>query len=424
MIKTKNERFNETVYILKLKNQMEVHILPKEDPYYTTYVELSVPYGAINLSFKKNQTIINTPAGTAHFFEHKIFAMPDGDAFSRFSMLGADANAMTSYEQTSYLFVTTESVIPALSHLLHMIDTPYFTDENVNAEKKIIAEELKMYLDDPNVMMQNRLMENMYHNHPIKYDIGGTLSSIEEITKETLLTVHETLYQHKNRLLVIAGKVNLDEIESFLKSYDQLSIRSSFPFKNVIPKEPKHVVKKYETIKNDHSIDRLMIGIKLKPRKQTPKEQVKRELCLSMVLNMVLGQSSMMYQSLLSEKLINQSFYVSTNFEKEAENIIIFSETKKVNQLKKRLIDLLTNHLKDEITFEAFKRYQKVYLGQFIYALNHLETKANLYAKYKHLGISLFDVVDLIHDVKEEDIEIVTQEIQKRYMSILIYKKA
>lgn len=424
MKKVYNERFNETVYEMTLKNGMNVHLLPKDDPYYSTYVELSVPYGALSLEYIKDQTFIQTPPGTAHFFEHKIFAMPDGDAFSKFSMLGADANAMTSYDQTSYLFVSTENIIPALSHLLQMIDTPYFTDENVEAEKKIIAEELKMYLDDPNVMMQNHLMENMYHFHPLKYDIGGTLDSILNINKDVLFDVHETLYQHKNRLLVIAGKVDIDEIESFLKSYDKLTPSKKINFKVNLPKEPKHVVKKYEVKRNGHSVDRLMLGIKLSAKKRSPKEQIKRELCLSMVFNMLLGQSSLTYQNLLKDQLINQSFYVQTTFEKGAENIILFAETKKLNLLKKRLITLLTEDLKNEVTLEKFRRYQKVYLGQFIYALNHLETKANLYAKYKNLGLSLFEVVDLIHEIDENDVKKITDEIKKRYISILIYKKA
>ena len=122
---------------------MQVHVLPKNDPYYSTYVELSVPFGALDLNYKVNDQTFQTPYGTAHFLEHKVFAMPDGDAFSEFSKMGVDANAMTSYNQTSYLFMATQNVMEALDYLLKMIDTPFVTDENVTSEKSIIAEELK-----------------------------------------------------------------------------------------------------------------------------------------------------------------------------------------------------------------------------------------------------------------------------------------
>ena len=53
--------FNEKVYIIRLKNGMQVHILPKDEPYYSTYVELSVPYGALDLKYKTDDNTFQTP---------------------------------------------------------------------------------------------------------------------------------------------------------------------------------------------------------------------------------------------------------------------------------------------------------------------------------------------------------------------------
>lgn len=424
MIKKVYERFNETVYELKLKNGMKVHILPKEEPYFTTYVELSIPFGALDLNYQTENKVIETPCGTAHFLEHKIFAMPNGDAFSQFSALGVDANAMTSYNQTSYLYVATQNVIPALTHMFNMLDTPYFTKENVEQEKHIIAEELKMYLDDPNVVMQNQLMEMMYHVHPLKYDIGGTLESTMKITPEVLLDVYKRFYHPSNRLVTIAGKVDMKALKTFFQAYDQaFPIKDKKP-KTIYPKEPKRLVSKYMLETKDVGIDKLMIGIKLSPEKKSNRNQIKKEMAISMLLNMLLGPSSKMYAELLEQKLINQSFYINTTFEKQAENIIIFAETKKIQKLKKTLIDILTVETLNLITPEAFKRYKKVYLGQFIFALNNLETKAYLYGKYFHMGSSLFEVVDILKEIQYDDILLYLQAIQKKYISVLVHKKA
>ncbi|PKK92595.1 MAG: hypothetical protein CVV61_08930, partial [Tenericutes bacterium HGW-Tenericutes-6] len=289
MIRKTFDRFNESLYIIKLKNGMQVHILPKEDPYYTTYVEASFPFGALDLSYKTENGIKNTPYGTAHFLGHKIFAMPEGDAFAHFSALGVDANAMTSYNQTSYLFVATQNVMSALDYLFEMIDTPYFTEENVNQEKKIIAEELKMYLDDPNVVMQNKLTEMMYHVHPLKYDIGGTLESIMDITPEILKDVYDKFYNPSNRLITIAGKVDIKELQAYFKAYDLKHPEKYRKVKAIYPKEPKRLVAKSIVETKDVGIDKLMIGVKLSPRKTNQKEQVKREMAVSMLLNILLG---------------------------------------------------------------------------------------------------------------------------------------
>ena len=247
MIHQYHQRFNEDIYIIKLKNGMQVHLLPKNDLSYTTYVDLSIPYGSLHLHYEIDHEKYQTPPGTAHFMEHKIFAMPDGDAFQKFSKLGVDANAMTSHHQTSYIFNATNRVIEALTHLLDMLDTPYFTDENVKQEKFIIEEELNMYLDDPHAKMQNQLLENMYHAHPLKHDIGGTTTSIQDISVSTLLNIYKHFYQPNQRLLIIAGQIDIKEMKKFFKAYDQKIEKKDKP-KVIYPLEPKKLVKKQDIV--------------------------------------------------------------------------------------------------------------------------------------------------------------------------------
>jgi predicted Zn-dependent peptidase len=423
MIHKYYKRFNEDVYIIKLKNGMQVHLLPKNDPFYTTYVELSIPYGSIHLDYTYNQKTYQTPPGTAHFMEHKIFAMPDGDAFQKFSNLGVDANAMTSYHQTSYVFSATDQVIPALTHLLDMLDTPFFTDENIEQEKLIIEEELKMYLDDPHSKMQNQLMENLYHTHTLKHDIGGTVESIKEISKDMLFDVYKHFYHPNQRLLIIAGRIDIKKMKSFFRDYDQQLQTEKKP-KVIFDKEPKKLVKKYEVVYEDVQIDKMMIGIKLNPLGRFGNDLVKREMVMSMVLNMLLGSSSKMYEYLLEQQLINQSFYVNTTFEKKAENIVIYAESKYITKLKNILIKYLTKDAYLDLNEEDFNRYKKVYLGQYIFALNNLETKTYLYGKYYHYKSSLFDVIEMMQETTYDEMLDGLNRINNRSISVLIYKKA
>ena len=145
---------------------------------------------------------------------------------------------------------------------------------------------------------------------------------------------------------------------------------------------------------------------------------------MSMLMNILLGNSSRVYAKLLEDKLINQSFFVNVTYEKNAENIMIYAESKHVRRLKKVLIELLTETAKNELTESAFLRYKKVYLGQFIFALNNLETKAYLYGKYHQMGSSLFEVVDLLQDITYQDVLFALGLIEKKYIATLIHKKA
>lgn len=418
-----SERFGETIVIMKLTNGMEVHVLPKEAPYYTTYVELSMPYGALHIEYALNDQVKATPPGTAHFLEHQIFAMPDGDAFSKFSMLGTDANAMTSYAQTSYLFVATDNVFEALDHLLNMIDTPYFIKSKVEQEKNIIKEELKMYLDDPVQVMQNTLLEQMYHNHPIKHDIGGTIASVETVDAKLLDETYHAAYGHSNRLLVIAGNTDIERITQYFKTYEKRFNQRTERPKLILPKEPIRIVKRHAEVVSDVKIDRLMLGVKLTPKSMSKEKRLIKEMALSMLLNMMLGASSEAYHQLLEDELINHSFYVSTNVEKGAENIIIYGESNQVDALRSELIKLLTKDIEQRITQAAFERYKKVFLGQFIYALNHLDTKAYLYGKYHHMKTSLYDVVDILRKIDYQDVHDVIVDIKPSRITTLIHRK-
>jgi len=85
---------------------------------------------------------------------------------------------------------------------------------------------------------------------------------------------------------------------------------------------------------------------------------------------------------------------------------------------------ILIEDASELLTKEAFDRYKKVYLGQFIYALNNLETKAYLYGKYQHLGFSLYDIVELLKEITYEQLIEELKGIQKKNIATLIYKKA
>src|SRR5690606_27584821 len=190
---------------------------------------------------------------------------------------------MTSYTQTSYVFSSTEKVVEALDYLLKMLDTPFFHEENVESEKKIINEELNMYLDDPIQVMQNKLLENMYHHHPIKYDIGGTVESIQPITKDDLLDLYHDMYHPKHRLLTIAGHMDIKALETYFKTYDQTLTAPYKKLKMIIPKEPKHLVKKHEDIYKPVTMSKMMLGLKLDAPKLKPEDAFKREMTFNMV---------------------------------------------------------------------------------------------------------------------------------------------
>ena len=124
---------------------LPVHLIPKD--FSVSYALLGVRYGSLDNRFTVQGKEFCPPKGIAHFLEHKMFENPDmEDTFLKFSRTGADANAYTTFTRTAYLFSCSENFEKSLKILLESCFTPYFTKENVNKEKGIIAEEIRMYV--------------------------------------------------------------------------------------------------------------------------------------------------------------------------------------------------------------------------------------------------------------------------------------
>ena len=146
--------------------------------------------------------------GVAHYLEHKMFEMPDRDVMQEFSALGANPNAFTSYNMTAYYFTCTEHFEACLELLLTFVSTPYFTEESVERERGIIAQEIRMYEDSADSQVYEDLFAAMYRHHPVRVPIAGTVESIEAITPEILRSCYDAFYHPANMMLCVVGDVD------------------------------------------------------------------------------------------------------------------------------------------------------------------------------------------------------------------------
>ena len=158
----------ETLFSAVLDNGLEVRVVPKKD-FSTFYAAFAANYGGACRRFTVDGRKLDTPAGVAHYLEHKMFDLPNGDsALNILSANGADPNAFTSSGITCYYFQCTEGFEENLRMLLHFVSTPYFTDETVQKEQGIIAQEIRMGEDNPGLAIYYNLLKMLYAHHPIR----------------------------------------------------------------------------------------------------------------------------------------------------------------------------------------------------------------------------------------------------------------
>jgi len=171
------DRLDQTVFTDTLPNGLRIFVVPKPG-FAKKFAFFATNYGSLDTSFTFDGTHFCSADGVAHYLEHKMFDTEDGHALQDMSATGASPNAFTSYQMTAYHFECTDSFEENLRLLLSFVSVPYFTEETVEKERGIIAQEIRMYEDNPGSRLGENLYRAMYQNHPLKVNIAGTVESI------------------------------------------------------------------------------------------------------------------------------------------------------------------------------------------------------------------------------------------------------
>ena len=152
--------------------------------------------------------------GVSHFLEHMMFkgsAKYSWEDVNRiFDEMGANYNAYTSQENTAYFAnVLPEFTEPTIEHLSHLL-RPAIRQEDFDTEKKVILEEIAMYLDDPGHRIYETLMKTHFAGHPLSMSVLGTAESIRKLDRRQMAEYFRRRYGPGNTILAAAGKVDFD----------------------------------------------------------------------------------------------------------------------------------------------------------------------------------------------------------------------
>ena len=269
----------------------------------SVYAVFATEYGSVyNTLPTADGGTEEVPEGIAHYLEHKLFESEQGDAFRRFAETGASANAYTTFDRTAYLFQASENILPSLEILLDFVQDPYFTPETVQKEQGIIGQEIRMGEDMPNRRVLFNMLKGLFHNHPVRVDIAGTVESIAKITPELLYRCYDRYYNLHNMVLVVAGCITPDEV---MDACDRLLK----PAEEWVPadfsvEEPATAAQEYVEDKMAVSAPLFYLGFKEPEVSHSPLSLAGSRI----LLDLICGKSSPLYTRLLEAGLINDQF--------------------------------------------------------------------------------------------------------------------
>ncbi|MDN4594425.1 EF-P 5-aminopentanol modification-associated protein YfmH [Polycladomyces subterraneus] len=405
MQQIEHPQLKETLYHEQLPNGLEVYLLPKPG-FFKTYATFTTRYGSIDNHFQPpGEEEIQVPDGIAHFLEHKMFEEEDGDVFTRFSKQGASANAFTSFDRTAYLFSATDQIKENLMTLIDFVQRPYFTDENVEKEKGIIGQEIRMYDDNPEWRSYFGLIEAMYHRHPVRIDIAGTVESIAKIDKETLYKCYETFYHPSNMLLFVVGSIDPETTMQWIRENQAAKpFDKKAEIKRFYPEEPETVAEKRKEIRLTVGIPKCLFGFKEHRLGLTGDDFLKQELATQLVLEALFGPGSDLYQSLYDDGLIDDNFGFDYSLEQGYGFSIVGGDTPDPDKLTQRVENELPQRVQTGIQTDSFERIRKKKIGQYLRYLNSPEWIANQFTRYRFNGADLFRLIPLLESLTPEEV--------------------
>lgn len=402
---------DETVYEHELQNGLRLFVIPKPG-FQKTFVTYTTQFGSLDSRFKPlgKDEFVTVPDGVAHFLEHKLFEKEEEDLFTAFAEENAQANAFTSFDRTSYLFSATDHLENNIKRLLTMVETPYFKKETVDKEKGIIAEEIKMYQEQPGYKLMFNTLRAMYEKHPIRVDIAGSVESIYDITKDDLYLCYETFYHPSNMVLFVVGDVEPQYIVDIVEEHENLRDKTNQPkIERALIDEPKSVNQHVVSEEMKLQSPKLMLGFKNQPLDESPEKYVQRDLEMTFFYELIFGEETEFYQELLNDDLIDETFGYQFVLEPTYSFSIITSATNHPDQLKQLLIKQLKDNKGNLTDVEAFDLLKKQFIGEFISSLNSPEYIANQYAKLYFEGVSVFDMLNIVENITLESVNETSQ---------------
>ncbi len=398
----------EKAYIEKLENGLTIIIVPKEN-IKKKYVIWGTHFGSIDNRFivPQTQEEVSVPDGVAHFLEHKMFEQENGvNSLDALMALGVDANAYTTNNHTAYLFETTNNFYPALDELMDYVQHPYFTDENVEKEKGIIGQEIGMYDDDPGWQLYMNALDCMYKQNAVKIDIAGTVESISKIDKDVLYKCYNTFYNPSNMVMVVCGDFKAEEILNEIKSR-LVPKEEQGEIKRIYPKSETGLNKKFKETTMPVSKPIFLIGFK---DENFEDDKVKRHIAIEIIMNMLVGKSSKLYQKLYGENLLLSAPDTDYEFTDNYAHAMITGQSKEPEKVKEELLKEISN-LKENFNKEDFERIKKKVYGDYVAEYNSVSDIARMFLSDYFKGINSFDYIEKYNTVTAEYTKQVLQEL-------------
>ena len=352
-------------------------------------------------------------SGVSHFIEHMLFKgtrnRTSKQIASEIDNLGGQINAFTSKECTCYYVKLLDSHIDiGIDVLSDMILNSKFNEDDLDKERSVIIEELKMYEDSPEDLAYDLLTENIYKNDPLGMNIIGTEESLNRLNREKLLDYFNKYYVPNNSVIAISGNFNFDEIINKIEE----------KFKVWKKRDVNVDIKKAEFkscfLTKNKDIEQVNLAMSLEA---VPLENDKEVYALA-VINTVFGGSisSRLFQKIREETGLVYSIYSSQSLYRKCGELGIFASmsNEHLKEVYESIIEEIKIMKKYYLTDQEIKESKEQLKGSYILGLESTSSRMMSIGRALLLNNkveSTDDILKSIDNVDRETVKIVIDKI-------------
>jgi predicted Zn-dependent peptidase len=397
---------SEEVWLAQSAQGLAVRIVPTQR-FREVVAVVAIGYGSTDLGFTADDASAHdSPEGVAHYLEHKLFEDEELKVFDRFARRGAQVNANTGFTRTNYFFSATHSHAETLADLLRLVSKPHITAENVDKERGIIAQEIKMYEDSPDYRAFFDLLRCLYREHPVRHPVGGTVESIQAITPAELLRCYGAFYRTGNAALAIAGPVDADAI---LAQVDACTLPAGAAPRSRCPADLGPPVQTHAARRMQVARSRLMLGCKDPDLAADPQARLRRQLVTRLLLEGLFAPSAALRADLSERGIVDDSLSYSYMAERSFGFVVIGGESEAPELLESELRAALLAPL--AMTDDDLERMRRRVIGQYVRSFESARGMAFAHVEQALEGIEPFGLLARLQAVRLDDLRARQREL-------------
>ena len=416
-----SEIMQQSVRTVQFDNGFTVQMCPMPG-YVSAYAMVTAGVGSVDVGYRENGKDVLIPAGAAHYIEHKLFDCPYGDAMEHFNETGANANAMTSFDKTSYYFSCTDRFAESLDILLDFVSKPYFREESVEREKGIIAEEIRMYADSPDWAVMGNLLQILYQKHPVRLDIAGTVESIQQINAAMLDRCYRAFYRPDNMVLSVAGNFSEEQVLEAAEHY--FGSRASVPCAGLTAEEPRKILSSYTERRMPVSAPIFEIGFKAPPAAGS--RDMQRRILDELLLDLIAGEATDLYKELYRSGKINATFSSEIMAGKDFLTALFDGESRDPRAVYDKLCGRVSDMIRTGIGQEEFRLCKKANYGRYIGLYSREDTVVGLMAAAHFAGMhDIYYPIRIVREATAEQLsELLREDFDPEYSGLSVIRPA